>query len=172
MVDAKKITIFRLTGTSDTSATDPLVFNDVTKKDTTNENGFILSLEKTDPEGLGKNQTAEKNDANIQPTGTIEGTWILTGFISNIHGSGNDGDNAFIKKLTEWKDEPPVNSNWPGGRFGIIDANDIYNSLAPVRTPVEDVIGLIFSDFKKTDRYLRNDALITLKFTRSRGLDV
>jgi len=171
-VDVKKITIFRLTATGDTPTTDPLVFNDPTKKDTKVDNGFIFTLEKADPEGLGKNQTAEKNDANIQPTGTIEGTWVLTGFISNIHGNADDGDNSFISKLTEWKDEPPVNTNWPGGRFGIIDLNDIYNTLLPVRTPVEDVVGLIFSDFKKTDDYQRNQAKIILKFTRSRGLDV
>jgi len=172
MVTAKKITIFRLTGTSDTSSTDPLVFNDPTKKDTTVENGFILELVKDVPEGLGKNQTAEKTDSNVQPTGVTEATWTITGFISNMHGNSDNGNNAFIQKLTEWKDEPPVNTNWPGGRFGIIDLNDIHNNLAPVRTPVDDVVGLIFDDFKKTNRYFLNDALFTLKFIRSRGLDV
>jgi len=172
MVNAKTITIFRLTGTSDTSSTDPLLFNVVTAKDTKLEAGFITELIRNTPEGEGKNQTAEKTDPNIQPTGVTEATWTITGFISNMHGNSDDGNNAFITKLHLWKDEPPVNANWPGGRFGIIDLNDINNNLAPVRTPTDDVVGLVFSDFKKTNRYFRNDVLFTLTFIRSRGLDV
>jgi len=172
MVTAKTITIFRLTETSDTSSTDPLIFNDPTKKATNVENGFILTLVKDEPEGVGKNQTAEKEDSNIQPLGTIEGTWTITGFISRMQGNGDNGENAIVQRLTEWKDEPPVSTNWPGGRFGIIDLNDITNSLAPVRTPVADVVGLVFTNFKKTNNYNFDRVEFVLTFIRSRGLDV
>lgn len=172
MVDAKIISIFRLTAAVDTPTTEKIDFNIVANKDTTVENAFIEQLTKKELEGIGNNLAAEKADGNVQPLGPIEAIWDIDGFISNMHGNGDDGQNAFVQTLTAWKSESPVNDNWPGGRFGIIDNNDVTNTLLPVREPVADVVGLIFQDFQKTNDYSRNQVKFKLIFRRSRGLDV
>lgn len=172
MVDAKVISIFRLTASTDTPTTEKLDFNVVANKDTKVENAFILTLVKKEPEGIGNNLAAEKADGNVQPLGIIAATWEVEGFISNMHGNGNNGQNAFVQTLTSWKGDSPVNSNWPGGRFGIIDNNDVTNTLLPVRTPIADVVGLVFQDFDKTNDYNKNQVNFKLIFRRSRGLDV
>jgi len=104
--------------------------------------------------------------------GIVEGTYIFTGFISNMRGNSDDGNNAFLAKLREWKDEvQAINTVWEAGRFGIIDDSDSDNDLDPIGTG-EDAIGLIFQDYQKTNDYNRNRVDFVLTFRRSRGIDI
>ena len=172
---AKQIRIFRLTGGGDTPLTDFILFNDPNAsdfKDTAKEGAYVFTLERGDPEGIGNNQAAEVNDGNVQPLGIVEGTYIFKGFISNMRGNADDGNNAFIAKLRIWKEEEQaINNVWEAGRFGIIDDSDADNDLLPVGTG-EDAIGLIFSDYRKINDYNRNRVEIVLTFRRSRGIDI
>ncbi len=172
---AKPLRIFRLTGALDTPFTDFILFNDPASgdfKDTAREGAYILTLQRGDPEGIGNNQAAEKPDGNVQPLGIVEGTYQFTGFISAMRGNGDDGVNAFLTKLREWKEEVQAIVNvWEAGRFGIEDESDDDNTLFPVGTG-EDAIGLIFQDYQKTNDYNRNRVDIVLTFRRSRGIDI
>ena len=172
---AKPLRIFRLTGGGDTPFTDFILFNNAADgdfKDTAREGAYILTLQRGDPEGIGNNQAAEKPDGNVQPLGIVEGTYIFTGFISAMRGNGDDGVNAFLTKLREWKEEIQAIVNvWEAGRFGIIDDSDEDNDLDPIGTG-EDAIGLIFQDYQKTNDYNRNRVDIVLTFRRSRGIDI
>jgi len=172
---AKSINIFRLTGAGDTPTTDSLLFNSPTAldfKDTAKEGAYVLTLKRGDPEGIGNNQAAEVNDGNVQPLGIVEGTYIFTGFISNMRGNSDDGSNAFVEKLRIWKEEiQAINGVWEAGRFGIIDNSDGDNNLQPIGTG-DDAIGLLFVDYQKINDYNRNRVEIVLTFRRSRGIDI
>ena len=172
---ARSFRIYRLTNPSDTPLTDFILFNDPNSadfKDTVREGAYILTLERDDPEGIGNNQAAEKEDGNVQPLGVVEGTYIVKGFVTNMRGNADDGDNAIIEKLREWKEEPQaILTVWEAGRFGIDDLSDIDNTLTPVGTGA-NALGLIFADYKKINDYNRNRVEITLTFRRSRGIDI
>lgn len=172
---AKPLRIYRLTAAPDTPTTDFILFNDPVAgdfKDTAKEGAYILNLQRADSEGIGNNQAAEKEDGNVQPLGIVEGTYVFTGFISNMRGNADDGVNAFLTKLREWKSEiQAINGVWEAGRFGLIDQSDVDNTLSPVGTGT-DAIGLIFQDYQKVNDYNRNRVEIVLTFRRSRGLDI
>lgn len=172
---AKKINIFRVTLPGDGPTSDPINFNDPAGpdfKDTGKEGAYITSIKKVDPEGIGNNQGAEKPDGNVQPLGIVEGTYVVTGWISNTRGNADDGNNAFLTKLQAWKDgTQAILGVWEAGRFGIADENDSTNNLTPIGT-TEDAIGLIFQNFEKTNDYNRNRSDFVLTFRRSRGLDI
>lgn len=173
---AKSFTIFRKTTNAGANpGTDLIIFNDPADpdfKDTTKEGAYILTLERGDPEGIGNNQAAEVDDGNIQPLGIVEGTFIVKGFISNMRGNSDDGNNAIIAKLRTWKEDAQVIlGELEAGRFGIIDASDIDNSLTPIGTG-NTAIGLIFENFAKINDYNRNRVEVTLTFRRSRGIDI
>lgn len=175
-VPAKIINIFRVTDENDDETTDDRIdFNDLgitNPKDTAEERAFIFTIEKRDTEGIGANLTAEKPDGVIQPLAIIGGTYTITGRITNTQGEANDGNNDFLTLLQEWKDEEQVIKNvWNAGRFGIEDNNDSTNTLIPDNT-LNQQVGLIFVDFKKTNNYNTNQSDIVLIFRRSRGLDV
>lgn len=173
---AKSFTIFRKTTNAGANpGADLIIFNNPVAgdfKDSTKEGAYILTLQRGDPEGIGNNQAAEKPDGNVQPLGIVEGTYIVKGFISNMRGNSDDGNNAIVAKLRTWKDETQAILNeLEAGRFGIIDASDTDNNLTPIGTGAT-AIGLIFQDFTKINDYNRNRVEITLTFRRSRGLDI
>lgn len=172
---AKPFRIYRLTAGGDTPATDFILFNDPNAgdfKDTGKEGAYLLTLTRGDPEGIGNNQAAEKPDGNVQPLGIVEGTYQLKGFISNMRGNSDDGNNAIIAQLRTWKDEAQaILGVWEAGRFGFDDESDNDNDLTPIGTG-DDAIGLIFEGFDKINDYNRNRVEITLTFRRSRGLDI
>ena len=173
---AKSFTVFRKT--TDAGAdpgSDLIVFNDPTAldfKDSTKEGAYILTLQRGDPEGIGNNQAAEVDDGNVQPLGIVEGTYIIKGFISNMRGDLDDGNNGFIAILRTWKEEAQVLlGELEAGRFGIIDASDTDNDLIPIGTG-NTAIGLIFENFAKINDYNRNRVEVTLTFRRSRGITI
>ncbi len=173
---ANPFTIFRkTTNTGSNPGTDLIIFNNSTSadfKDSTKEGAYITTLQRGDPEGIGNNQTAEVDDGNVQPLGIVEGTYIVKGFVTNMRGNDNDGDNSIISKLRTWKSEAQVIlGQLEAGRFGIIDASDDDNNLTPVGTG-STAIGLIFQDFNKINDYSRNRVDITLTFRRSRGISI
>lgn len=175
-LEAKSFTIFRKT--TDAGAvpgTDLIIFNNPGAsdfKDTAKEGAYILTLDRADPEGIGNNQAAEVDDGNVQPLGIVEGTYIVKGFISNMRGNSDDGNNAIVQLLRTWKDQAQaIEDELEAGRFGIIDASDTDNNLTPIGTG-DDAIGLIFENFQKVNDYNRNRVEIILTFRRSRGLDI
>lgn len=173
--EATSFRVFRLTLDGGSTTTDSITFNDNAEtdfKDTKKEGAYLLSLQRGDPEGIGNNQAAEKPDGNVQPLGIVEGTFILKGFITNMHGNANDGDNFFVSLLHKWKEEPQaIRDQLEAGRFGFVDEGDINNTLLPVGTG-PNAVGLIFEDFSKINDYPRNRVEFTLTFRRSRGLDI
>jgi len=173
---SKPFTIFRkTTNAGENPGTDLIIFNnpnDADFKDTAKEGAYILTLTRGDPEGIGNNQAAEVDDGNVQPLGIVEGTYILKGFVSNMRGNTDNGINAIITKLRIWKTEAQVIlGQLEAGRFGIIDASDVDNSLTPIGTG-NTAIGLIFENFAKINDYNRNRIEITLTFRRSRGITI
>jgi hypothetical protein len=172
---AKEFRIYRLTLAGDTKNTDFILFNDPNATDFKNskkEGAYIQTLQRGDPEGIGNNQAAEVDDGNVQPLGIVEGSYILKGFITNMRGNADDGNNAITAKLRLWKEEAQVlNTVWEAGRFGIEDLSDTDNDLAPIGTG-STAIGLIFENFAKTNDYNRNRVDITLTFRRSRGISI
>ena len=178
-LEAKVFRIFRNTAETDNILTpvpdpfdDKIDFNIASSKDTTVENAFVLNCVRNKPEGLGINLTAEKPDGIVQPLQVIEEVWTITGFISNMRGDEDDGDNAFIALLEEWKDgEQATNDLWEAGRFGIQDFSNSSNTLIPVRTG-SNKVGLIFADYQTDSNYNKNEMRFTLTFRKSRGLDV
>lgn len=172
---AKPFRLFRLISGSDTPTTDFILFNDANAsdfKETDKEGAYILTLEREDPEGIGNNQAAEKADGNVQPLDIVEGTYVLKGFVTNMRGNSDDGNNAIISKLRTWKEGPQAIVNvWEAGTFGIDDQSDNDNDVTPIGTGT-NAIGLIFANFKKTNDYNRNRVNIELTFRRSRGIDI
>lgn len=173
---AKDFTIFRKTTNAGANpGTDLIIFNNPNAtnfKKSDKEGAYILTLQRGDPEGIGNNQAAEVDDGNVQPLGIVEGTYIVKGFITNMRGDADDGDNAIIKKLREWKSEAQVLlGELEAGRFGIDDDSDIDNDLTPIGTG-NTAIGLIFENFAKINDYNRNRVDITLTFRRSRGITI
>jgi hypothetical protein len=172
---AKSFKVFRLTAAPDTPNTDFILFNDPAAgdfKDTAKEGAYLLTLSRGDPEGIGNNQAAEKPDGNVQPLGIVEGTYQLKGFISNMRGNADDGNNAFTATLRTWKEEAQaILGVWEAGRFGFIDESDSDNTFLPIGTG-DTAVGLIFENFDKVNDYNRNRIEITLTFRRSRGLDI
>ena len=173
---AKSFTIFRKTTDAGANpGTDLIIFNDAADadfKESDKEGAYILTLERGDPEGVGNNQAAEKPDGNVQPLGIVEGTYIVKGFVTNMRGNSDDGNNLITALLRSWKTEPQAILNeLEAGRFGIIDASDTDNDLTPIGTGAS-AIGLIFTDYSKINDYNRNRVDITLTFRRSRGLDI
>lgn len=173
---AKSFTIFRKTTDGGANpGTDLIIFNnpaDSDFKDTDKEGAYITILDRADPEGIGNNQAAEVDDGNVQPLGIVEGTYIVRGFVTNMRGNSDDGDNAIIQLLRTWKEEAQVIlDELEAGRFGIIDASDTDNDLTPIGTG-DDAIGLIFENYEKKNDYNRNRVDIVLTFRRSRGIDI
>lgn len=182
MVEAKIFTIFRYTNPSDdilipspSPFLDKIDFNLTgltDSKKTSVENAFVLTCERNKPEGLGINLTAEKPNAVTQPLQVIEEVWTIKGFISNMRGNSDDGNNAFILLLEEWKDgAQAIKDVWEGGVYGIQDLNNSTNTLLPIGTG-PDSVGLIFSDYIPISNYNTNRVDFTLEFRKSRGLDV
>ena len=173
---AKSFTLFRkTTDDGDDPGDDRIIFNNPNAsdfKDSTKEGAYIITLERGDPEGIGNNQAAEQPDGNVQPLGIVEGTYIVKGFITNMRGDADDGENEIVELLRTWKEESQaILGELEAGRFGIIDNSDIDNNLTPIGTGT-DAIGLIFQDYKKINDYNRNRVEVTLTFRRSRGLDI
>lgn len=91
---AKTFRIFNLTAPTDTATTDFILFNnaaDADFKDSAKEGAYITELIRGDPEGIGNNQAAEKEDGNVQPLGIVEGTFQVKGFITNMRGDAGTG---------------------------------------------------------------------------------
>ena len=108
----------------------------------------------------------------MQPLGIVEGTYVVTGFISNMRGNFDDGANASITLLRTWKNEAHViNGQLAAGRLGIIDASDSDNNLTPVGTGY-NAIGLILENFSKINDYNRNRVAITLTFRKNWGISI
>lgn len=182
MAEAKIFRIFRYTNASDDillPSPDPFLdkidFNLTgltDSKKTSVENAFVLSCERSKPEGLGINLTAEKPNGVTQPLQVIEEVWTIKGFISNMRGNGDDGVNDFLFLLDEWKDDIQATPNThEGGRFGIQDFSNFTNRLFPIGTgPFTQ--GLIFSNYNPISNYNLNRVDFTLEFRKSRGLDV
>lgn len=174
-LEAKKINFFRVTLAGDDETSDPLNFNDPNAsdfKENDKEGAYITSIRRVEPEGIGNNQAAEKDDGNVQPLGIVEVTYILSGWIQNTRGNADDGNNAFLQKLLDWKEgTQAILGVWEAGRFGIEDANDTTNDLIPIGTG-DDAIGLIFQSFDKTNDYITNKSNFVITLRRSRGIDI
>ncbi len=175
-LEAKSFTIFRKTTDAGASpGSDLIIFNNASDgdfKDTKKEGAYILTLTRGDPEGIGNNQAAEVDDGNVQPLGIVEGTYVVKGFISNMRGNSDDGNNVIIALLRTWKEESQVIlGELEAGRFGIIDNSDHDNDLTPIGTG-NTAIGLIFENFAKINDYNRNRVEVTLTFRRSRGISI
>ena len=173
---AQSFTIFRKTTNAGANpGTDAIIFNPPAATNFTNtarEGAYILTLRRDDAEGIGNNQAAEIGEGNGQPLGIVEGTYGVTGFISNMRGNSDDGANSIITLLRTWKNEAQViNGQLEGGSCGIIDASESGNNLTPVGTG-SNAIGLIFENFSKINDYNRNLVAITLTFRRSRGISI
>jgi len=182
MVEAKIFRIFRYTNAIDdilTPEPDPFLdkidFNLTgltDSKKTSVENAFVLTCERNKTEGLGINLTAEKPDGVVQPLQVIEEVWTITGFISNMRGNLDDGNNAFNLLLEEWKNgAQAIKDVWEGGRFGIQDFSNSTNTLLPIGTG-PNTVGLIFTGYEPVSNYNKNEVRFTLTFRKSRGLDV
>lgn len=182
MVEAKIFRIFRYTNPSDdiliplpSPFLDKIDFNltgETDSKKTFVENAFVLICERIKSEGLGINLTAEKPDGVVQPLQVIEEVWTIKGFISNMRGNSDDGNNAFLLLLEQWKNEAQANKDtWEGGVFGIQDFSNSTNTLLPVGTG-PTTAGLIFSNYISISNYNKNRVDFTLEFRKSRGLDV
>jgi len=175
MVTTKLIKIVRLTGAGETpaTATDFIDFNDATSgdfKNVTKEGAYSTSIEREQPEGIGNNMAAELADGNVQSQGVISDTFIIDGFITLTKGTSDDGLNAFLVKLADWKtNAQTLVDTWEGGRFGIVDSTDATNNITPIGTGL-NTVGLIFTNYKKK-RINKDETRITLTFRKSRGLD-
>lgn len=167
--------IFRLEDAGDDEDSDFILFNnsaDTDFKNSSKEGAYISTVKVGEPEGIGNNQAAEKPDGNVQPLGIVEDVYTITGWITNMRGNDNDGDNDFLAQLKRWKeDAQSIVDVFEAGVFGIVDSSDITNSLTPIGTG-EDAIGLIFQDYTKTNDYTRNRVDFVLIFRRSRGIDI
>lgn len=172
---AKSFRIFRLETALDTNETDFILFNDANDddfKNTAKEGAYITTVKVGEPEGIGNNQAAEKPDGNVQPLGIVEDVYTITGWISNMRGNLDDGNNAFLQQLKRWKeDAQSIVDVFEAGVFGIVDSSDTTNSLTPIGTG-ENAIGLIFQDYTKTNDYNKNRVDFILIFRRSRGIDI
>ena len=183
MVTTKKITIFRLAA-GDASATvssDKIQFNSVDQsnasefKKSTKEGAYITSIKLVKPEGIGNNQTAEKTDGNVQPLGVTGTFYEVIGWITKTDGNSGNGANAFLTKIDSWKEGvQQIKDSWEAGVFGIEDLNDTTNTLLPIKFGAGGTLGgpaLIFSNYEKTNIYLKNRTDFIFQFRRSRGLD-
>jgi len=172
---AKPFRIFRLEDAGDDEDTDFILFNnsaDADFKNSSKEGAYISTVKVGEPEGIGNNQAAEKPDGNVQPLGIVEDVYTITGWITNMRGNADDGDNEFLQQLKRWKeDAQSIVDVFEAGVFGIVDSSDITNSLTPIGTG-EDAIGLIFQDYTKTNDYNKNRVDFVLIFRRSRGIDI
>jgi len=182
LAKAKKITIFRLDASDSTAAvsSDKIEFNHVDQstvdnfKNAKKEGAYISSVKLVIPEGIGNNQTAEKPDGNIQTLG-VNGTFYeITGWITKTDGNSDNGQNAFLQKLIQWKEDPDqqLASSWEAGIFGIKDENDVTNTLLPVKFGAGGGPALVFSYYEKTNVSITNLSNFVLRFRRSRGLDI
>jgi hypothetical protein len=182
MVEARIFRIFRYTNPSDDILTpspnpflDRIDFNLIDQTDSKKtfvENAFVLTCERNKPEGLGINLTAEKPDGVVQPLQVIEEVWTIKGFISNMRGNSDDGNNTFLLLMEKWKNEAQVIKDvWEGGVFGIEDFSNSTNTLLPIGTG-STTVGLIFSNYTPISNYNKNRVDFTLEFRKSRGLDV
>lgn len=173
--EANSFRISRFTEPTDTITTDSILFNDANAsgfKDSKIDGAYLLTLERSEPEGIGNNQAAEKPDGNVQPLGIVEGTFVLKGFITNMRGPSGNGDNSILETLEEWKAEPQaIVDKFEAGRFGFVDSSDQTNTVTVIGTGT-DAVGLIFENYQKINNYNRNRVDITLTFRRSRGIDI
>lgn len=180
-LESKRITIFKLAAGDSSAAVsaNKIDFNVAEQSNTSNfkkgdkEGAYITSIQKKDTEGIGNNQTAEQTDGNKQALGVVNGTYIIKGFITNTRGNSDNGTNAFLVKLQEWKDAvQQIKTQWEAGVMGIEDKNDSTNTLLPTRTDEGGGPALIFVDFDKINDINRNRSDFTLTFRRSRGIIV
>ena len=142
-----KITVYRLTLAGDliTTVVDKIIFNDETNKKTNVENAFIRpdGLTIIPSEGIGNNQSAEKDLSGQQALGRFEKIYELRGFITLVEGSFGDGQNAFVNIMEDWESGIKQNTIFTEGRHGIqIDYLRDYD-IIPTEASTGDVIGLI-----------------------------
>lgn len=172
---AKPFRIFRLEDATDDEDSDFILFNDANDADFKNsskEGAYISTVKVGEPEGIGNNQAAEKPNGNVQPLGIVEDVYTITGWITNMRGNADTGNNTFLAQLKRWKeDAQSIVDVFEAGVFGIVDSSDITNSLTPIGTG-DDAVGLIFQDYTKTNDYNRNRVDIVLIFRLSRGIDI
>ena len=109
---AKSFTIFRKTTKAGANpGTDASIFNNPAEdnfKNTAREGAYIRTLRRDDAEGIGNNQAAEIDDGNVQSLVIVEGTYVVTGFISYMRGNSYDVPNSFLTPLMARKNEPQV----------------------------------------------------------------
>lgn len=166
----KKVTLFRLTNSGDTSSTtDRIDFNDPALGKRTNvEKGFITDISVKSNDGVGENQSVALPNGDLQALGPIDNLIILEGFISVRSGDSDDGNNDYLTLLNTWKKEPKVNDSWKNGRFGLIDNGDHNNDLIPVRTG-SDQKGLIWVGYDKKSDLKANREFFKLYFKIGKG---
>lgn len=163
-----KITIARLTETTDTLAnvSDKIEFNTTTQ--TKPENAFITAFEEGPTDGVGNNQGAEQELGDQQALGLVEDITKIEGFFSKRNGDNDDGQNQFLILLDTWIAEPKINDNWELGRFAVEDEDDQTHDLLPVRTGTDQIAYLWEKLQRKTD-FKGNRELFTLFLRVNRG---
>ncbi len=168
------IRVFRLTGAGDTSSTEFIDFNGVTKElqRTDIENAFIKQIQQLPSDGIGVNQGAELPLGNQQALGQVEDVYILDGFISKRNGDADDGFNAFLIELKQWESESKkVKGVWELGRFGIIIADDHTKDLEPdgAGVPANATKALLWERIEYTSDFKGNRENFKLYFRVNKG---
>lgn len=149
-----QIIVYRVTLAGDliTNVVDKIVYNDETNKKTNVENAFIEpdGLTIIPSEGIGNNQSAEKDLSGQQALGRFEKIYELRGFITLVEGTFGDGQNAFVNIMEQWESEAKQLAPFIEGRHGIqIDYLRDYD-IIPTEASTGDVIGMILQKIEWT----------------------
>jgi hypothetical protein len=168
-----KITLYRVTSAGQTISNVPAVekieFN--IAKDTEVENNFVTQCDIVPSEAIGDNQSVGQEFSNKQPLGRFEKLYTLTGFLSKIQGTFNDGQHATVNILEKWESEDKVNAIFPEGRFGIqIDDMRDYD-IIPTEASSNDAKGLMMKNIQWGLNWIRKppQATFIIPLTFSRG---
>lgn len=171
---ANKFTIYRVTVSTDTptSPAESIVCNDPTDSDLKHgaiDGGSVLltNLVKEVGHSIADPQPAEQNIGSLQPLGVGDVRYTLTIKVKDANKSS--GVNPNIVQFEAWVADPlGRNTDWPEGRFGTIDTNDISNTEVVDRIGTEKA-GMVIEYYKKETNLKSNQAIITLILRRSVG---
>lgn len=168
-----KVTLYRCTSAGQTianvPATEKIEFN--INKDTKIENALVTQVQIIPSEALGENQSPGQEFSNKQALGRFEKVYILTGKITRIQGTNDDGQNAFVAILEAWESQDKQNSIFSEGRHGIqIDDMRDYDVI-PTEASSGDVVGLILQNIQWTLDWTATppQAKFVIPLTISRG---
>ena len=168
----RKITIYRLTATTDTisNVADKVVFNG--SKDTKTQQAFITNYEIGGTAGIGDPQPPEAALGGKQFLGKMEDLYTFFGFLTVRDAGTANGLNTNAVIMDAWEDGNSRSTNWKAGRFGVEFEDFGVKSIIPVRTGANQV-GLLFKDLVWKNEFSRKplQAHFTIRFTKKKGDD-